>query len=479
MAAEGDSQAADAPADKKPAGAATATATVDRETSRATFYTSIDVEQEKKPSRARRAQQADKFRHLGSAQAGPRILEHHQDLENLAKTLDERMKQKLGEHKKEFFLAYKTHMYSVQSDMRNMKLKADHEEAKTREDARIRALEGQLEWFMVEALRLDEYCKNYKRDVDQWRAKAEALDEDRQFLEDQIKGAKRQNKVLNAAAERARSSAYSALVVTRARGEGASGGGYPGGQAALANSTTSFPPLADVPSRPSSARGSSEPRRGSGGASQRTRALQDRARTPEPSTTMPGSSSTSALGLRGGRGAQSGSLPPAMPMGGAPSSPASGLGNEAEERYVDAIKTLKSSITREQNTTRMLQASRATNYTQKSEVEEFFLKCIDEARKDNIRRKHLTPAALKGEQERMLEAVLGNQDVLVCLYEKLFPHRTGVARSLGGSSGDTDARVLAALPLDQVEAQVAMAHSRHGHGHAHGHGHGGGHGHAH
>merc|ERR1712222_223429 len=64
------------------------------------------------------------------------------------------------------------------------------------------------------------------------------------------------------------------------------------------------------------------------------------------------------------------------------------LGSEAEERYVDAIEHLKESITREQHSVRLLQVARATSYSRQSELEEFFLVCIDEARKDLARKRY-------------------------------------------------------------------------------------------
>lgn len=126
------------------------------------------------------------------------------------------------------------------------------------------------------------------------------------------------------------------------------------------------------------------------------------------------------------------------------------LGTEAEERYVEAIQHLKESIVREQHTIRMLQAARATAYSKKSELEEFFLKCVDEARKELMRKRHMTMQKDKNERERVLEAMLSNEDVLVCLYEKLFPHRTGIARSLGGGDGGAEARRLASLPVEEL-----------------------------
>lgn len=378
-----------------------------------------------------------KFKTLEQTNAGPRITEHHRDLTELANTLDQRLAALLREHEKDFFLAYKTHMYTVQKEIKTLKHKAEQEEAKTREDTKIKALEGELDWFMTEALRLDELCKGYKKEVDKWKAKTDALDDDRRFLEDQIKGAKRQNKILRAAAERARSSAYSALMTTQARANE----GYPTNNA-LALAPDPAAEAALVP-RPSSAEGADQrPAAGSGAR----RALESRARTPE-----------ARQGLSSEQHAPTSSFAESdaelvQQEAALASRPGAVLGSEAEERYVQAIQHLKSSIAREQQTARMLQARRATQYSQKSELEELFLKCIDEARKQQVRRQHMTMHKEKSDRERALEALLSSDELLVSLYERLFPHRSGIARSLGGGAGE-DTRVSSSQML--MEEQYA------------------------
>lgn len=360
---------------------------------------------------------------LEATNAGPRIVEHHEELVKLANSLDEKMGSLLKEHEKDFFLAYKTHMYTVQKEIKSLRLKAEAQEAKTREDAKIKALEGELDWFMTEALRLDELCKGYKKEVDKWKSKALALDEDRRFLEDQIKGAKRQNKILRAAAERARSSAYSALLATKAKTE---------------NLKTLLPalndgaiPMGEVGKRPSSA--SRALASSSGG-----KGVHVRSKTPDALkvSTLPGSTAGSS-GFAAARApsAMRGSPTPDSGMSAGPNV----LGSDAERRYLEAIAHLKESIVREQQTVRMLQAARATQYTRKSEMEEFFLKCVDESRKELIRRRHLTLYKEKTDRERVMEAMLTNEEILVSLYEKLFPHRTGIARSLGTIGGGIEA----------------------------------------
>jgi len=418
---------------EKKLGGKDAISAADRESARQTFVTSIGVTSEVKPRHRDRSHH--KFRALEATSAGPCITEHHQELTNLAMTLDQRMEKLLAEHEKDFFLAYKTHMYGVQRDIKALRMKADHEDAKTREDTKIRALEGELDWFMTEALRLDELCKGYKKEVDKWKSKADALDEDRRFLEDQIKGAKRQNKILRAAAERARSSAYNALMVTKAKSEACERATPPtGGSLALKDGAAE----AQRRKRPASA----DARRSAAVGSGKSAMESQRVGTPEvQSTGLHASGSTASLSRDRSTGAlqiapYGGTSSPSsrMPMGEVAHQAL--LGSEAEERYVEAIQHLKECIAREQHTVRMLQAGRATSYSQKSELEEFFLKCIDEARKELMRKRHMTIQKDKSERERVLEAMLSNEDVLVCLYEKLFPHRTGIARSLGGVKDD-------------------------------------------
>lgn len=380
--------------------------------------------------------------------AGPRILEIHDDLRRLAETLDEKVSGMLKEHEKDFFLAYKTHMYDVQKKFKALKQKADEEETKTRKDTKIQSLEKELEWFMTEALRLDELCKGYKKEVDKWKAKAEALDEDRRFLEDQIKGAKRQNKVLRAAVERAQSSAYSALMMNRAaaeNGEAAGAAGrrsnngpsptHPGSPQQRPESHTGggvgLPSLNNHRGGPSEGRLTAPP---GGGA------------VADGGGAMYSSGGHSAA-ERGGAGYPGDSYPSSqvMPAGGFGGQSPSGLLQEGEQRFIDTIRHLKESLEKEQRNVRMLKAARANTYTKKSELEEFFLKCIDEARKDVMRKKHQTAPGQKSKKEKVLDVLLSSEDVLVFLYEKLFPHRTGMAQHMASPGGENAAGGLLSL----------------------------------
>jgi len=149
---------------------------------------------------------------LGNVDSGQQILKLHGDLQSLADDLDDRVGQKLRANEQAFEMAFKSHMLQVQKDINKLEQKADKEETKNRRDTKIRSLEKELDWYMNEALRLDELCKKYKKQLDRWKGKSDALEDDRQFLENQIKNANKNNKKLRADVEKAQTSAYSALV---------------------------------------------------------------------------------------------------------------------------------------------------------------------------------------------------------------------------------------------------------------------------
>lgn len=171
------------------------------------FLTSLSADQKKARQKKHRREEL-----LDKMESGQQILKLHNDLQALADDLDEKVESKLNANENAFFLAYEHHMHTVQKEFKELRRRADEEETKTRRDAKIRSLEKELDWFMTEALRLDDLCKKYKKDLDKWKGRAEALEDDRQFLENQIKTAKRNNKSLRSVVEKAQTSAYSALV---------------------------------------------------------------------------------------------------------------------------------------------------------------------------------------------------------------------------------------------------------------------------
>jgi hypothetical protein len=310
--------------------------------------------------------------------SGNKILKLHGELQALADDLDEKVEGKLNANENAFFLAYKSHMYTVQKEFNELRQKADEEETKTRRDAKISSLEKELDWFMNEALRLDELCKKYKKELDKWKGRAEALEDDRQFLQNQIMTAKKNNKSLRSAVEKAQTSAYSALVASDDGGK-------------------------KTPSMP----------------------LQDTVAAPPEAATE-----TRAF---------------------------SGLSKELEERYQNTVKRLKQQLETEQRLAAKMRAVSDRQFGEPSELEAFFLHCIDKVKsemaerrkntQENNRRLSAPSRVKKGEpapppvvsvptsvsiddftaadRRKVVELLLSSEQVLQFLYDKLFPPGQG------------------------------------------------------
>ncbi|CDI75550.1 myosin heavy chain, putative [Eimeria praecox] len=130
----------------------------------------------------------------------------------LSKTTDDlegRVNVLLAQHEEEFFAAFRSHMAKVQKHIENLQACADEQKNLLERDLRIKTLQQELQWFVSEAVRLDQntgvngiskesqsalpdqVCKKLKGDLLSWRARTDALREDRDFLEAELKKAKR------------------------------------------------------------------------------------------------------------------------------------------------------------------------------------------------------------------------------------------------------------------------------------------------
>lgn len=350
-----------------------------------TFITSLSADQKKARQKAQKREEL-----LDKMECGDQILKLHKDLQALADDLDERVESKLNANENAFFLAYKSHMYTVQKEFKELRQRADEEETKTRRDAKIQSLEKELDWFMNEALRLDELCKKYKKELDKWKGRAEALEDDRQFLENQIKTAKRNNKTLRSNVEKAQTSAYAALVDN----DSASGAD---------TGADRLPPVAQQP------------------------ALQDSAVSQEPSML-------------------------ALENNPAATSFVTGLSQELEQRYQMCVKRLQQQLETERKLAAKLRAVADRQFGEPSELESHFLGCVEKVRMNIASRRRQSKASderlRKGDaasakkkagdtgpvaadvklddftgadRRKVVELLLSSDQVLQFLYDKLFP----------------------------------------------------------
>jgi hypothetical protein len=56
-----------------------------------------------------------------------------------------------------------------------------------------------MDWFRDEAMKLKDQVQNLTKSVDKWKSKAITLEDDRKFLENQLKATRRENKLLKIA----------------------------------------------------------------------------------------------------------------------------------------------------------------------------------------------------------------------------------------------------------------------------------------
>ena len=120
----------------------------------------------------------------------------YNELNSYVMKLDKRVGDVLKKHEKDCLDNYRTKMYSIQKEMRLLKDQANEEENNKRKQQKIKELELQRNSLKEKAENLDKVCKEQKRSLDSWKARAEEMSDDKKFYEEQLEAAKKQEEAL-------------------------------------------------------------------------------------------------------------------------------------------------------------------------------------------------------------------------------------------------------------------------------------------
>ena len=312
--------------------------------------------------------------------------EYYKILEKHVDEWDLHMDTVLQKHEQDFLNAFKCQMFGLYAQLKELKKKNDENELRLKRDEKINALQKSLDWFREEA--------------DKWKAKAESLQDDRNFLENQLKNAKRKMKIM---------------------------------QNEKKDDSDSDDSLKSSLSH--------------------SNALITGKFTPTSKT------GEIILGLYEKNPVQVSLL-----------YELERFFHDLEIKYNESIKHLKNTLDNERKKIKQITANQSSLFFIKSDLENLFLECVEEVRKDISKRKAknlvdqkynkraktskpedretMTPS----DKRKILELLISNEQVLIILYEKLFPHR---ASQYGNSIKPEDKNGDETLPnLEEMMKQV-------------------------
>ena len=100
-----------------------------------------------------------------------RVEDLHGKVTHIVHNLSDKLGLVLKKQEKDFLAAYRAHMYNVQKELQNLRSKVDEAELAMKKDAKIVGLQKERNWFRKEALRLDSFSTNIKKDLKFMREK--------------------------------------------------------------------------------------------------------------------------------------------------------------------------------------------------------------------------------------------------------------------------------------------------------------------
>ena len=124
--------------------------------------------------------------------------EQAQKLREVVLNLNDKMNALLESEKAEFLAAYRAHTKKIQEDLTRLRARVAEEEASFRKDEKVRQLQEDRDHFRGDALLLDSKTVAMKKQLIYIKSKLEAIEDDRNFLVRQLRGAKEKNDLVRA-----------------------------------------------------------------------------------------------------------------------------------------------------------------------------------------------------------------------------------------------------------------------------------------
>ena len=271
---------------------------------------------------------------------------HYSALSDTLKTFNVKVSEVLAKAESEFLQAYRAHMVEVHKELQELRGKLAEAESSILKDDYIQQLERDCAWYRNEAAQLTAFVTAMDKDKSYMCRKLRALRNDRQWLSRQLKASKKQHKLLRAElAARVGASAMDSDMAAL------------GGHA----------------SRPSAA----------------LLASQELAQSKSGAMLAPSGTSLDPKLARGRSAPELGARD-----GADDATPA--VDPDLEWRLRQQIRTAKQLVANEKHVVQQLRASIVNDRLRHSELEEFFLQCTDDVKKETDRGSRAQAASLAG-----------------------------------------------------------------------------------
>ena len=308
-----------------------------------------------------------------------KINEYYSQLKEQVAKLDVHIDNVLQKHENDFLNAFKCQMFGLYTQLKDLKRKTDENEMKLKRDEQLNKLQTSLDWFREEAVHLGETTQLYKKEADKWKAKADSLEEDRKFLEEQLRCAKLRIKHLQE--EKSSTRLENSFTTSRP-------------QTVSASTSHKFVPSSK--------------------------------------------SGLIVLDLLQKHSLKDGTFFCELEK----------LLINQEQKFKESLKQIQTNFSEGKKKWQNISSQHASVYFEKSELETIFLDCVEEVRKEISKRKKNNISIQKyskravssnqiernvmtsSDKRKILELLVSNEQILVLLYEKLFPHRASQYNSI-------------------------------------------------